>query len=238
MEDRGASPSTGLRAPSLSRGSQEPGGGAKLTDPKELIEKVSELAVETVKSSVVPNKAVVKRQPEIKMYPNEANVLRETSDPIPVEERDRKEDKLEQARLPVEQDFIGSEVISTQNLKLRTQNSTNAMLAFVGDPVAAGIIPVTDGSNLLAAKILSLPEPSYPTLSRRRGEVGRVVVKLHISAKGEVRRAEIHTSSSYPRLDRAALAAVNMAQFSPALEYGRPVESVRIVAYKFELESQ
>jgi TonB family protein len=110
------------------------------------------------------------------------------------------------------------------------------LLAFVGDPVAAGIIPMTEGDNILAAKILSMPEPVYPTLSRRRGEEGRVVIKIRVSAQGAVRGAQIETSSSYPRLDRAALAAVNMAQFSPAREYGRPVESERIVAYVFRLE--
>jgi protein TonB len=113
-----------------------------------------------------------------------------------------------------------------------------SLLAFAGDPVAAGIIPMTEGDNILAAKILSLPEPVYPILSRRRGEEGRVVIRVTISAQGAVRGAQVETSSSYSRLDRAALAAVNMAQFSPALEYGRPVESERIVAYKFELESQ
>ena len=108
----------------------------------------------------------------------------------------------------------------------------------MGDPVAAGIIPMTEGDNILAAKILSLPEPVYPTLSRRRGEEGRVVIKIRVSAQGAVRGAQIETSSSYPRLDRAALEAANMAQFSSALEYGRPVESERIVAYRFELENR
>jgi protein TonB len=218
--------------------SQEPGGGAKPTYPEKLIEKVPELAVETVKSSESPIKAAMKKPPEIKTLQDQDRIISKVSDSIPVEEQTRKEDKLEQARLPVEQDYIGSEVIPAQNPKLRTQNSTNAMLAFVGDPVAAGIIPMTEGDNILVAKILSLPEPVYPTLSRRRGEEGRVVIKIRVSAQGAVRGAQIETSSSYPRLDRAALEAVHMAQFSPALEYGRQVESERIVAYRFELEGK
>ena len=120
----------------------------------------------------------------------------------------------------------------------RHQTLDTSLLAFVGDPVAAGIIPVSDGGGLLTAAILSLPEPTYPALSRKRGEEGRVVVKIKVSAMGEVRSAELHSSSSYPRLDRAALAAVERARFSPATEYGRLVESERVVAYRFELEGR
>ena len=110
-------------------------------------------------------------------------------------------------------------------------------LAFAGDPAALGMI-VRDAMvpDPVQAGILSLPEPMYPVLSRKRGEEGRVVLEVSISAEGRVRSAEIQTSSSYSRLDRAALDAVKMAIFRPATEFGAPVQSERTIAYRFELK--
>ena len=113
----------------------------------------------------------------------------------------------------------------------------SSLLAFAGDPAALGMLARDAlGPDLVEAQILSLPEPMYPVLSRKRGEEGRVMLEVTISAEGGVRSAEIQTSSSYSRLDRAALDAVKMATFRPATEFGRPVESVKKVAFRFRLE--
>lgn len=116
--------------------------------------------------------------------------------------------------------------------------SAISMLAFAGDsPVLGMIIPGDHGPAHLDAQIISLPEPEYPVLSRKRGEEGRVIIKVEISAEGKVLKVHVADSSSYPRLDRAALAAVRKAIFTPATWYGTPVESERMVAYRFELEN-
>jgi len=115
----------------------------------------------------------------------------------------------------------------------------SAMLAFAGDPASLGIIvPDAPDPDLVEAGILSLPEPVYPVLSRKRGEEGRVVVKVLVSVKGELRSAEIIASSSHSMLDRAALEAVKKAAFLPAIVNGRPVESATKLAYRFELEEK
>ncbi len=112
----------------------------------------------------------------------------------------------------------------------------STLLAFAGDPTALGMIAQDVlGPGLFKPEVLSLPEPEYPILSRKRGEEGRVIIEIEISAKGKVLRAEIVKSSSYPRLDRAALEAVKIAVFNPASEFGIPVESELKVAYRFEL---
>jgi TonB family protein len=51
-----------------------------------------------------------------------------------------------------------------------------------------------------------------------------------------VQAALVAESSSYSRLDRAALQAVKKAAFTPATEYGMPVESHTKVAYRFQLK--
>jgi len=118
----------------------------------------------------------------------------------------------------------------------RPQTPDPALLAFAGDPTALGMIAQDVlGPGLFKPEVLSLPEPEYPILSRKRGEEGRVIIEIEISAKGKVLRAEIVKSSSYPRLDRAALEAVKIAVFNPASEFGIPVESELKVAYRFQL---
>jgi protein TonB len=127
----------------------------------------------------------------------------------------------------------------TQNPKLKTQNYAKAMLAFAGDPASLGMLARGAlGPDLTEAEALVLPEPVYPVLSRKRGEEGRVVIELEISAKGKVLKAEVANSSSYPKLDRAALEAVKNAAFTPATEFGVKVESTTKVAYRFELKGQ
>ncbi len=127
----------------------------------------------------------------------------------------------------------------TRNSKPETRNSAKAMLAFAGDPAALGMLARdTLGPDLVKAEVLSLPEPVYPVLSRKRGEEGRVVVEVTISAEGGVQSAKIIGSSSFLHLDRAALKAVHSAVFSPATEFGRPVESELKVAYRFELKNE
>jgi protein TonB len=121
----------------------------------------------------------------------------------------------------------------------RHQTPDTALLAYAGDPAALGMLARDAlGPNLVQAQILSLPEPLYPVLCRKRGEEGRVVLEVKISAEGGVRSAEISESSSYARLDREALKAVKMATFRPATESGVPVQSERTIAYRFRLENK
>jgi protein TonB len=125
----------------------------------------------------------------------------------------------------------------TRNLKPETRNPAKAMLAFAGDPASLGMLARDAlGPDLMEAKALTLPEPVYPVLSRKRGEEGRVIIEIEVSAEGKVLRAQVANSSSYPRLDRAAIKALQMATFKPATEYGKPVESITKVAYRFELK--
>jgi len=111
------------------------------------------------------------------------------------------------------------------------------LLAFAGDPATLGIVlPDAPGPERVEAGIISLPEPVYPVWSRKRGEEGRVVIQVEISAEGQVLKVQVADSSSYARLDRAALEAVRKAAFRPATDAGHPVGSITKVAYKFQLE--
>ena len=77
--------------------------------------------------------------------------------------------------------------------------------------------------------------PTYPVLSRRRGEEGTVTVAVRVSADGRVEEVKVVRSSGRSRLDRAAVAAVRRARFIPAREKGRPVPGTTELTFRFRL---
>ncbi|KRI01045.1 energy transducer TonB [Curvibacter sp. PAE-UM] len=70
------------------------------------------------------------------------------------------------------------------------------------------------------AAYLNNPKPSYPPLSRRLGEQGKVVVRVLIGVDGTAQQAEIRSSSGYDRLDQAALATVRSWRYVPGRRNG------------------
>jgi protein TonB len=66
------------------------------------------------------------------------------------------------------------------------------------------------------ADYLRNPAPSYPSLSRRLGEQGQVLLRVYVEPDGNASRVELKASSGYPRLDSAAMTAVHKWRFVPA----------------------
>ena len=66
------------------------------------------------------------------------------------------------------------------------------------------------------ADYLDNPAPTYPPLSRKAGEEGRVLLYVLVEASGLPSKIEVRTSSGFERLDRAAMAAVKRWKFVPA----------------------
>lgn len=86
------------------------------------------------------------------------------------------------------------------------------------------------------AAYLNNPRPSYPALSRRLGEQGKVVVRVLIGADGKAQQAEIRNSSGYDRLDQAALATVRSWRYAPGTRGGVPEAMWFNVPINFVLE--
>lgn len=80
------------------------------------------------------------------------------------------------------------------------------------------------------------PSPEYPSLSRRMGEEGKVMLRILVNEKGRPEQVEIRTSSGYTRLDEAAKRAGQAALFKPRIEDGRPVPVYAIVPIVFKLD--
>ncbi len=82
----------------------------------------------------------------------------------------------------------------------------------------------------------SVPEPIYPSLSRRIGEEGKAMVRLLINESGQVEKASLVQSSGVQRLDQAALDAGQKARCKPFVEFGKPIRVTAIQPYIFRLE--
>src|SRR5690606_29952095 len=75
------------------------------------------------------------------------------------------------------------------------------------------------------------PTPQYPRASQRRGEQGRVVVRVLISPEGRVLEASVQRSSGHERLDNAALKAVRSARFKPYTENGHAYRAMADIPF-------
>lgn len=66
-----------------------------------------------------------------------------------------------------------------------------------------------------SATVVRRVKPSYPALSRRMGEQGRVVLNVLVKADGTAGAVSVKRSSGFPRLDDAASSAVRVWRFEP-----------------------
>lgn len=86
------------------------------------------------------------------------------------------------------------------------------------------------------ADYLQNPKPTYPPLSRRLGEQGKVMVRVLIGADGQPQKAELKQSSGFERLDQAALATVLKWRYVPGKRGGIAQEMWFNVPINFVLE--
>ena len=82
---------------------------------------------------------------------------------------------------------------------------------------------------------LANPLPRYPYLARRRGQEGRVVLRVLVSETGVAKAVSIRRPSGYRLLDEAALKAIRAWRFVPARRAGIPVAGALDVPVSFRL---
>lgn len=79
------------------------------------------------------------------------------------------------------------------------------------------------------------PLPDYPWSARRRGQEGRVVIRLAVDAEGKPIQVDVAESSGEPILDRAATETLKTWRLKPAVRNGLAVASVLNVPIRFKL---
>lgn len=114
----------------------------------------------------------------------------------------------------------------------------------VSGGVVGGQVGGTPGGQLggvvaprFDAAYLNNPEPDYPTLSKRLGEEGRVLLRVLVTPEGLADQVEVRQSSGYARLDQAALATVKRWRFTPARRGEERVLAWVLVPLSFQLEA-
>ncbi len=75
--------------------------------------------------------------------------------------------------------------------------------------------------------------PKYPRVSRKRGERGKVLVKVFINRDGSSEKVEIEQSSGFNRLDQAAMESAKRCRFVPAKRNGKSVKTLATIPYTF-----
>lgn len=103
-------------------------------------------------------------------------------------------------------------------------------------PVAAAstepqVIPAS------AIRFIVPPPVEYPRASRRLRETGRAIVRVLINEAGQPQQVQLKTSTGFPLLDEAALAAVRKARFKPYIEDGKPRSGWAVIPLSFDLEN-
>ncbi|MDO9278054.1 MAG: energy transducer TonB [Polaromonas sp.] len=99
---------------------------------------------------------------------------------------------------------------------------------------AAAAVVQQPSSN---ADYLQNPKPAYPALSARLGETGRTVYKVWIGTDGKPQRAELVSSSGFPRLDKAAYDTVMSWRYVPGMRNGVAEAMAVNVPIHWELRS-
>jgi len=92
-------------------------------------------------------------------------------------------------------------------------------------------MPRTDAAHL------NNPKPVYPSLSRRMGEQGRVLLSVYILPDGSVGDIRVKQSSGFGRLDQAALDAVKRWRYIPARRGNEPIPYWYVQPISFSLDA-
>ncbi len=103
--------------------------------------------------------------------------------------------------------------------------------------VAQHAAPAAVAPARFDADYLNNPAPAYPLMSRNRGESGKVLLLVQVTAHGTAAQVEIKQGCGFPRLDQAALNAVRNWRFVPARRGDEAVAASVVVPVTFRLDS-
>ena len=92
--------------------------------------------------------------------------------------------------------------------------------------------------SIEGVKLVRPPPRVYPTMSRRLGETGRVVVRVVIDTQGVPTEVSLAEPSRYARLNEEALRSARQARFDPYRVNGRPMSVTILWPFVFNLEDR
>lgn len=111
----------------------------------------------------------------------------------------------------------------------------NTITAPVATPSPA---PEQTGPRVVSAvEYVNAPKADYPSIAKRMGEEGRVVMEVLVNEKGRAEKVNVVQSSGFKRLDEAAKLALMRALFKPYLEDGKAMTMLATASINFSLRS-
>ncbi len=143
------------------------------------------------------------------------------------------------------------EAPKTINTHKETENSakaqTNTVKPKAASPIAKSTGPSSFKHPMTASSEQSTelahpnyrnnPKPRYPTIARKRGFEGRVLLKVFVLESGRVADVRVLKSSGYQVLDDSASSAIFGWDFYPGKHNGKAVSSWVTVPIVYELNS-
>ena len=132
------------------------------------------------------------------------------------------------AEIPESSPVRDLEYDSTGSAETRT-GSANRDAVGGGGPASGSPVmtPLAYGSN---------PPPPYPATARRRGWEGKVLLRVEVSARGDVLHVAVEQSSGYETLDEAARQGAFRWRFRPAMRDGHPIPGEVRIPVHFKLK--
>jgi len=108
-------------------------------------------------------------------------------------------------------------------------------------PPAPPPVPAGDADSPVAiseAAWVRMPSPVYPAAAKQARAQGVVYVRALVDVSGHAQKAQVHRSSGFATLDRAACDSVLAALFRPYLHNGVPRSVDVIVPITFALTTR
>jgi protein TonB len=106
----------------------------------------------------------------------------------------------------------------------------------VSPPVPAALPPArAEALPSHGLRPIEQPAPPYPGSARRQGIEGDVILRLSVDEAGKLISVAVARGSGHRALDEAAIAAVKLWRFEPAVADGRPVAAVAELPVRFRL---
>jgi protein TonB len=109
----------------------------------------------------------------------------------------------------------------------------------VAAPVAQAAPPAppqpSAPKTVSGVEYVRMPQPVYPSISRRMGETGVVMLRVLIGEKGTAEQVVVQKSSGSNNLDEAGRQAVLRALFKPHVEDGKAIPVYALVPINFQL---
>jgi protein TonB len=193
--------------------------------------------VVTIASFAEGNQADAREVPARKKEKSASKELAKANPSIEPKADLRSTEQISPSTEPIPQKTDISESVAMEIHDLNTSVRKDVAGVTAGDGSGTIGAPSSRGNMVSGAipKYGNNPLPVYPSVARKMGHEGIVLLAAEILSDGRVGLLVVKRSSGFPTLDQSALNAVKKWKFTPARWMDRPVSAWVDVPVKFTL---